>query len=396
MTDRTPHDANGPVAGHGSHHVVVNLLWCVPGGVGGSEEYLVRQLLGLAARTEHAPQSEHGPQSEQTWNLTVAAARGFAAAHPDLAAISRMVEPSFESASRARRIVGEATWLRRRVRDAALVHHGGGTAPTTSQRPFVLTIHDLQFLTHPQYFTQLKRTYLRRAIPSSVRRAAVVTVPSEYVRRSVIDAYGADPTKVMVVPHGIEPAVAADVTPEAELRRRYDLGDGPVLVFPAITHPHKRHDFLLDLLRHHWTDPDLRLVLTGGTGLAESSVAAAATDPRVRRPGRVPSADRNGLLAMAEALVFPSEYEGFGAPLIEAMTLGCPVVASDATCIPEVVGDAGIVLPLQPDAWAGALVEVGRRRERLVAAGRERATQYTSVVSGDALSSAYAAALERG
>lgn len=362
--------------------VAVNLLWCVPGGVGGSEEYLVRQLLGLSAL----------PGGE--WNITVAAARGFGAAHPDLAAVTRITEPSFDSTRRSRRILGEATWLRRRTSGAALLHHGGGTAPTASRRPFVLTIHDLQFLTHPQYFTSVKRAYLARAIPSAVRRAAVVAVPSEYVRSSVIDAYGAEPHRVMVVPHGIEPAVVTDVTPEAELRRKYNLGDGPVLVFPAITHPHKRHDFLLDMMRSHWTDPDLRLVLTGGTGLAEAAVSAAATDPRVRRPGRVPAADRNGLLAMARAMVFPSEYEGFGAPLIEAMTLGCPVVAADSTCVPEVVGDAGLVLPLNPDAWAGVLDEVHRRRGELVAAGHRRARSFTSTVSGAALDRAYRVALE--
>jgi glycosyltransferase involved in cell wall biosynthesis len=75
------------------------------------------------------------------------------------------------------------------------------------------------------------------------------------------------------------------------------------------------------------------------------------------------------------------------------MTLGCPVVASDATCVPEVVGGAGVVRPLQAEAWADALAEVGRRRAELVATGRERATHFTSAVSGAALSAAYAAAV---
>jgi glycosyltransferase involved in cell wall biosynthesis len=108
----------------------------------------------------------------------------------------------------------------------------------------------------------------------------------------------------------------------------------------------------------------------------------------------VPAADRNGLLAMAEAMVFPSQYEGFGAPLIEAMTLGAPVVCSDATCMPQIVGDAGLVLPLQPDAWAGALDTVRRRRSELVAAGHRRALDFTSKASGAALARVYARALE--
>jgi len=359
-----------------NNEVLVNLLWCVPGQVGGSEEYLVRQLLGLAE------------QPEQRWNLTAAVARGLSAAHPELTGVARMIEPSFDSRSRVRRIVGEATWLRRTSANAALVHHGGGTAPLRARRPYVLTVHDLQFRTYPQYFSRAKRAYLSAVIPRSVRRAAVVTVPSEYVRDSVIAAYKASPDRVVVVPHGIEPTLANDVTPADELRDRFELGPGPIVVYPAVTHPHKNHRFLLALLRERWTDPDLRLVLAGGVGAAEHEVAAA-TDPRVVRLGRVSAADRNGLLTMADAMVFPSEYEGFGAPLIEAMALGAPVICSNATCIPGIVDNAGLVLPVELDAWAGALDEARRRRTELVAAGKQRALAFTSFASGAALAAAY-------
>lgn len=370
----------GAVAGERT--VLVNMLWCVPGGVGGSEEYLVRQLLGVAE------------QPEPRWQVTVAAARGLPAAHPELAGVARLVEPEFESHGRVRRIVGEATWLRRHTGDASLVHHGGGTAPAGAHRPYVLTIHDLQFLTYPQYFSAVKRRYLHATIPRSARGASVVAVPSDYVRGRVIDAYGVEPERVVVVPHGIEPVGPDQITPADVLRRRYALGDGPVVVYPAVTHPHKQHEFLLRMMRDHWTDPDLRLVLTGGTGTAEQLVTAC-TDRRVCRLGRVPAADRNGLLAMSSAMVFPSQYEGFGAPLIEAMTLGAPVVCSDATCMPQIVGDAGLVLPLDADAWAGALDSVEARRAELVAAGHRRAADFTSAASGAALAAAYEQALGR-
>ena len=363
-------------------NVLVNMLWCVPGRVGGSEEYLVRQLLGL------------GELSEPQWRPTVAAARGLGAAHPDLAAVANVVEPHFASQSRLRRIVGEATWLRRHSRDAALVHHGGGTAPFGARRPYVLSIHDLQFRTYPQYFSRRKRAYLSAIMPPSARRAAMIAVPTEYVRDSVMRAYGIDGDRIAVVPHGLDPGLFVDITPEAELRQKFGLGDGPVLVYPAVTHPHKNHRFLLELMRTHWTDPDLRLVLTGGQGLAEAEVSAC-TDVRVLRVGRVSAADRNGLLAMAEAMVFPSQYEGFGAPVIEAMALGAPVVCSDATCMPQVVGDAGLVRPLTADAWAGALGEVRARRKELVAAGHLRAKSFTSLASGTALAAMYQKALAR-
>ncbi len=365
-----------------SDTVFVNLLWCVPGQVGGSEEYLVRQLLGLAE------------QPEQRWTLKAAAARGLLAAHPELAAVTRLIEPSFDSRSRVRRILGEATWLRRASANAALVHHGGGTAPLRARRPYVLTVHDLQFRTYPQYFSRAKRAYLSVVIPRSVRNAAVVTVPSAYVRDSVIAAYNPSPDRVMVVPHGIEPNLINEVTPADELRARYGLGDGPIVVYPAVTHPHKNHRFLLALLRERWTEPELRLVLTGGAGSAEHEVEVeAATDRRVCRLGRVSAADRNGLLAMADAMVFPSEYEGFGAPLIEAMALGAPVISSDVTCMPGIVDNAGLVLPLETDAWAGALDEARRRRAELVAAGHVRAQAFTSFASGAALAAAYAQAV---
>lgn len=342
----------------------------------------MRQLLGLAELPE------------PRWHPTVAAARGLGAAHPDLAAATEVLEPDFESANRPRRIVGEATWLRRHSADAALVHHGGGTAPSGARRPYVLSIHDLQFRTYPQYFSSAKRAYLAARVPPSVRRAAVVAVPSEYVRESVIRAYDIAAERVAVVPHGIEPGLVESVTSAPELREKYRLGDGPVIVYPAVTHPHKNHRFLLEMMRTHWTDPDLRMVFTGGEGLAEAEVAAS-TEQRVRRVGRVPAADRNGLLAMADAMVFPSQYEGFGAPLIEAMTLGAPVVCSDATCMPTIVGNAGLVRPLTPEAWSGVLDEVRVRRSELVTAGHVRAQDFTSAASGAALAAVYEKALSR-
>ena len=365
----------------GDPAVAVNLLWCVPGDVGGSEEYLVRQLLGLA---------EAAPQVRPTLYVV----DGFVEAHPDLAALFPTVVASFDGASRARRILGEVTWFRRRSSHADLRHHGGGTAPLAAVGPYVLTIHDLQYRTYPEYFSRKKRTYLATVIARSVHRAAIVAVPSDYVRTSVIDAYDADPSKIMVVPHGFEPALLTDVADAGALRQRFSLGDGPVIVYPAVTNHHKNHRFLIDLLATRWRDPKLRLVLIGGSGTAEAEVQSAG-DPRIRRLGRVAAADRNGLLKMAEAMVFPSQYEGFGAPLIEAMALGCPVVASNSTCIPAVVDGAGLVLPLVIDAWSDALERVGRERSVMVAAGRRRAATFTALASGTALAAAYAKVLER-
>ncbi|MEP7201960.1 MAG: glycosyltransferase family 1 protein [Ilumatobacteraceae bacterium] len=361
--------------------IAVNLLWCVPGEVGGSEEYLVRQLLGLAG-------------AEPRFRPTLYVADGFVGAHPGVSERFPTVVAMFGGTSRPRRIIGEATWFRKHTSSADLRHHAGGAAPLGAVRPYVLTIHDLQYRTYPEHFSRTKRAYLAAMIGRSVQRACIVMVPSDYVRASVIEAYGIDPSRVAVVPHGFEPELLTDCTGESELRRRFALGDGPVIVYPAVTHPHKNHRFLIDLMSSIWRDPDLRLVLIGGRGSAEGAVQAAAADSRIRRLGRVSDADRNGLLRMAEAMLFPSKYEGFGAPLIEAMALGCPVIAADSTCIPAIVDDAGIVLPLTTDAWADALDRVRRDRATMVAAGLQRSTAFTARASGAALAAVYAAALE--
>ncbi len=371
-----------PVVEPSRLRVAVNLMWCVPGQVGGSEQYLVRQLLGL---------DETGVDVD----LTMYGSLAFDAAHPELESVGRFVVAPIDGRSRWRRVVSETRWLRKRTAAHQLVHHGGGTAPPRAQRPYVLTIHDLQYRTYPQYFSAVKRRYLDAMIPRSAREAAVVTVPSEYVRATVIEHFGIAPERVIVVPHGYEPAMLAERTPGPVLRRTFGLGEGQVLVYPAITHPHKNHRFLVDLLAGPWTDPSLRLVLLGGAGGAEDDLAAAirnagaTVSDRIVRPGRVSDADRNGLLAIATALVFPSEYEGFGAPLIEAMALGTPVICSDATCLPDVAGDAAIVRPLSIDAWADTLDEVRQHRDELVAAGRERVQAFTSYRSGQALYTAY-------
>jgi alpha-1,3-rhamnosyl/mannosyltransferase len=356
----------------------VNLLWCRPGAVGGSEEYLARQLTGLRAVAPHLA-------------LRLVVPPDFADAHPALVdGLDVRTGPPW-TARRVGRLAAEPLWLPGQLAGVDVVHHGGGTVPLRSPGPILLTIHDLQYRSFPQYFSTIRRRYLEATMPRSARRAAAIAVPSEYVRGTVVDAFGVPPEQVVVVPHGVDNPAA--VTDEATLRARYHLGDRRVVVYPAITHPHKGHRFLLDVLATAWTDPDVVLVLLGGAGAADADVSAAIAahglGARVVRPGRVPSADRDGLVALAEALVFPSEYEGFGTPVLEAMALGTPVVCSDRASLPEVAGDAALVLPLAPDAWSSALADVAARRDELIERGRQRAGQFTTTASGRALIGAY-------
>lgn len=372
--------------------VHVNLLWCDPGRVGGSEDYLIRQLVGLG---------QLAADGQLPYHVRAFGAPGLAAAHPEVAAVSPGTSPGvvLEDGpgwirNRPLRVAAEHTWLAARTRAADLVHHGGGTVPAVGKRRTVLTLHDLQFLRYPGYVHPVKLRYLRREVRASVHRATVVAVPSDYVRGTVVDAYGVDASRVVVVPHGVD-VEAPTADERAAALARHGLAGVPYLVLPAITHPHKGHRFLLDVLAAG--PADLRLVLLGGRGAAEHDVVAAidalGLGNRVVRPGRVPAVDRDAIVAGAEALAFPSEYEGFGAPVIEAMALGTPVICSDRASLPEVAGDAAMVTPLDRDAWLAALAALPARRGELVAAGRARATRFTTTTSAHALLGAYGLAL---
>lgn len=358
-------------------------MWCVPGAVGGSEDYLVRQLLGI---------------SNNDFEITVCAPKGFTAAHPEIADRHRIIEMNQDGRSRPRRVVAESTWLYEQSRGSALVHHGGGTIPIRHRRPTVLTIHDLQYREFPQYVRPHKLAYLKTVMPRSARRADVIAVPTQFVKQTVVHAYGIDPDRIKVVQHGIESSLGGGATSENELRSKYSLGDRPMVILPAMTHPHKGHLFLLDVMEKYWNAQGIQLVLIGAAGLAEDAVNqrlnTSVLAGCVKKLGRVSTSDRDGLIKMATALVFPSEYEGFGAPIIEAMALGTPVISSDLACLPEVMGDAGLVLPLVAEAWAKAVEQVDSSRGTYLELAARRLENFSAEASGKALAEAYRMALK--
>lgn len=363
--------------------VGINLLWLVPGEVGGSEESTLASVRALVAL------------ADEGFELRLFVLESMLAAHPDV--VSAVPTDVLALSGRARwgRIAAESTWLAAHSRGLDLVHHAGGTAPPMRTAPYVLTLHDLQPLEARATHGALKRAYLSAAIPPSVRHARLTAVPSEYVRQTVLARLGADEARVVVVPHGVD--VLAETTPADVLRERYSI-DGPIVLYPAITYPHKNHATLVSafasVLSEH---PDALLVLTGGRGGEEARLRAQIDGlglrPRVRRTGRISAADVAGLYRLASVVAVPSRYEGFGLPAVEAMAYGSPVVAAAATALPEVVGDAGVVVdPDDADAWAEAiseLIEDGSMRDRLAAAGRTRAARYTWSANATALAGLY-------
>jgi alpha-1,3-rhamnosyl/mannosyltransferase len=365
--------------------VGLNLLWLRPGRVGGSETYARRLLAGLAA------------VASPDLAYEVLALPGLGPV-PAPFAVRALPVPG---GARPLRIAAESTWLARRTRGLDLVHHLGGTVPAVRSAPAAVLVHDLQYTAFPEHFSPVKRTYLAAAVPAAVRAAVLVSTPSEFVRGTVVDAFGADPDRVVAVPIGVTgpggPAPGpADPARSAAVRRRYGVA-GPFALYPAVTWPHKDH---LTLVRavHALPEADRpTVVLTGGEGRAEAALAAEVDRLRlrrwVRRPGRVPADDLDVLYREATCVAFPSRYEGFGAPAVEAMARGVPVIAAAAAALPEVVGDAGLLVPPgDPEAWAGALLRVlgdDALRSRLAAAGPRRAERFSAVASATRQEAAY-------
>ena len=361
-------------------HAAVNLLWCAHGRVGGSEEYLVRQLDGLA---------DVAPEISCDLHL----GKPLAEAHPSLRR-HRLRTTGLDVDRRAIRIPVEHTAFAIGTRGADLVHHGGGTAPLWGRGPRVVTVHDLQYLRLPQYFTRARLTYLRAMMGQSVRRATVVTTPTAHVATTVTEAFGIDPDRIVVVPHGV-PAPRTSADEIAATRERYlgaDDRGGRLVLLPAITHPHKGHLRLISAFAR-WSTPVDRLVLIGGVGAAEHDVMNAIRTSdvaeRIDRPGRVDDDQRDSLIAAADVLVLPSEEEGFGAPVIEAMAAGTPVIVSDIPALVEVGGGAAVVATDGIDTLVEALETAVADRDRLIAAGLERSRHFTTATSGAALAAAY-------
>ena len=368
----------------------INLLWLVPGEVGGSEESTLASIRALVARADPA------------LDLRLFVLQPMLQSHPDLVASLPVEVLPISGRARLGRIGAETSWLAARSRGLDLLHHAGGTAPPLRSAPYVLTLHDLQPLERRATHSAVKRAYLGAAIPPSVRHARVVAVPSEFVRRSVIDRFGTDPARVVVVPHGIE--LLPRPTDLAVVRERYEL-DGPVVLYPAITYPHKNHAVLVrafaEVVAAH---PEAVLVLPGGRGGEEGAmrdlIDRLGLRARVRRTGRISAADVAGLYRAASVVAVPSRYEGFGLPAVEAMAYGVPLVAAAATALPEVVGDAGCLV--EPDDVAGwataisALLADPRERSRLAAIGAERGARFTWSANAAALADLYRQALEVG
>ena len=242
--------------------------------------------------------------------------------------------------------------------------------PVTARTRTLLTVHDLSFVRDPNSAVDVLRTYLNRVVPRSVARADHVLANSQATRADLMALYGTPAEKITVLYSGVN-ARFRPVTDAAALRAvraRYGLGDGPLVLAVGTLQPRKNYVRLIQAFaRLPPTLADVRLVLAGGRGWLFDAIFAEVDRlglrDRVLFPGFTDDADLPALYSAARVLAYPSLYEGFGLPILEAFACGTPVVASTASCLPEVAGDAALLVdPTDVDALAAALHHRPHRR----------------------------------
>jgi len=237
-----------------------------------------------------------------------------------------------------------------------------------SELPFIYEPWDLQHRHFPAFFSDAERRWRDSMYREGCERARIVVTATAWTKRDLVEQYGIDPRKVAVVPRG---PWAAPLMPSAadveRVRAAYRLPERFAL-YPAMAFPHKNHLRLFEALailrdRHGIVLP---LVCTGRPYEPHAAAIAAAIarfrlGDQVRMLGLVPTDDLHALYRSAWALVFPSLFEGLGLPILEAFQYDLPVLASDATCLPEVAGDAALLFDAtRPEAIAAALLAAHR------------------------------------
>ena len=260
-------------------------------------------------------------------------------------------------------------------------------APWRMPVPLVLTLFDLHWFIYPELFNPLHRTYVQRAITWSVRRAKRIITISENSKKDILNIFNLPEQKVRVIYPGLDPVFLKEASPEEVhgVKGRYRI-QGPYLLFVGKQHKRKNILTLLKVFRQLKEGERLphQLVLAGTPGDGSPEIEAwlaSGNHPEVIRTGFIPDQEMRPLYAGADALVYPSLYEGFGLPVLEAMACGCPVITSTVSSIPEVAGTAALLIdPDREDEMAEAILRLIRKpalAQRLREEGRVQARKFT-------------------
>jgi glycosyltransferase involved in cell wall biosynthesis len=335
-------------------HVGISLLTLAPNDLGGSETY-ARQLVRALSRIGTLEYAVIVPAHAKD------AAEGLPTIEVSDPPIGRRGPARIAAmAFAARRTSGVGA----KVADLDVVHYALTVPVPGTKAPTVVTLHDIQHRDLPDFFGPARRSFRRIAYDRAARGATAVIVTSEFVRERALELLELEPSRVHVIPLAIDHTLFRPGEEEPE----------PFVLYPARPWPHKNHTRLFEAFAAlHETRPRLRLVLTGG-GLERLDPLPEGVESR----GVVSPSELASLYRRAACLVYPSLYEGFGMPPLEAMASGCPVAAANAGAIPEVCGNAAVLFdPTDVDAIAAGILEADERREELSERGLVHAAGFT-------------------
>jgi glycosyltransferase involved in cell wall biosynthesis len=375
----------------GPGRVGVNVLYLVPGQVGGSEIY-ARTLIDAVARID--------PEVQFVVYCGREASRSLAAAGwPSNVRVRALPVPSRVKPLRifAEFLLLPVLLIADRV---DLLHSLGTTSPPITRQPAVATVLDLIYEHFPSTFSRAARAGLRLLVGPGARRARLVIVISESVKRDVMSFLRVPEDRVRVVYPGFGMRAPASWTDASTLRDRLGLNGQRIVLCVSAALAHKNLPRLIDAFAS-LDDRDVSLVVVGHWGREQEALTRLARDKgvgdRVHLTGWIPDEELEGLYRIASCCVYPSLHEGFGLPVLEAMARGVPLACSNATSLPEVAGTAAELFdPEDTGAMAAAvrkLLDDGARRLELIEAGRRRAQEFTWERSAHGVADAYVAAL---
>lgn len=355
-------------------HLGLNLAFLTPGKTGGMEIY-ARELVPAIRRlrpglriTAFANRDARQALAERSWLDGVeVVGLGFGSSRPGWVLCEQLSLP------RAARRAG-----------VDLLHSMASTGPARTPCPHVVTVHDLIYHHHPEAHGRVRAMGMGVLVPLAARRAARVIADSRATAADVRALIGVPPERVDVVYLGPGAAPSPEATPEALLRDRLALGDGPIVLSVSVTRPHKNVARLLEALARVAGDPPATLVLSGYATRWEDELRGLAArlglSRRVSFPGWLGDADLEGLYAAATCFVFPSLYEGFGMPVLEAMRRGVPVACSNRSSLPEIAGEAALLFDPEDTAAIATAIERllndPELRDRLARTGPEQARRF--------------------
>lgn len=278
-----------------------------------------------------------------------------------------------------------------------VVHGPNYVVPPARGAGSVVTIHDLTFHRHPEMSTEATLQY-PALITKALERGAWVHTESQFVADEIAEQYRVDPDRLVVVPLGV-----SEPPPAEPARGRELAGSDCYIVAIGTVEPRKDLPLLIEAFDQlAAVDPEVRVVIAGPDGWgAEALTDRIASSPhrsRIVRLGWVSDEDRSALLRGARVLAYPSRYEGFGFPPLEAMSVGTPVVTTDVGALPEVVGDAALLVPPgDSDALSAAissLIDDEATRSRLIELGRKRVPAFSWAACAAGMAGLYRATAE--